>query len=76
MKRLTTSVSEIPALTIGIDLSDRTLRYCELDDKGSILKEGSLKLTRAVLARCLAAKPTARVAFETGGQSAPLHRHE
>jgi hypothetical protein len=44
MKKNSIPVSEIPERTIGLDLSDRTLRFCELNAKGEIVKEGQLKL--------------------------------
>jgi len=71
MKKNITPVSEIPELTIGLDLSDRTAQYCELDAAGRMLGEGQIKLNHTALRRYLSGKPTgARVALETGGQSA------
>jgi transposase len=70
MKKNSIPVSEIPELTIGLDLSDRCLQFCELNAKGEIVKEGQLKLDRATLQTYLARQPKARVALETGGQSA------
>ena len=71
MKKNSTSVSvsSIPELTIGLDLSDRSFRFCELNRQGEIVAEGEARLDRARLRRYLAAKPHARVALETGGQS-------
>jgi len=61
----------IPAITIGIDLSDRTFQFCELNSAGEIVEEGQRKLDRATLSQWLAAKPEgARVALETGSHSA------
>lgn len=70
MKQHNTPVRPIPELTIGLDLSDRTARYCELNQAGEILAEGQIKLTPAALTRYLSGKIHARVALETGGQSA------
>src|SRR5258708_39230887 len=70
MKKNSIPVSEIPELTIGLDLSDRSFQFCELNAKGEIVKEGQLKLNRTSLRKYLAAQPKARVALETGGQSA------
>jgi transposase len=71
MKKNTTLTSAIPETTIGLDLSDRTFRYCELNRSGEIVDEGQLKLDRATVRRYLASKPTgARVALETGTHSA------
>jgi len=61
----------IPAITIGIDLSDRTFQFCELNSAGEIVEEGQRKLDRATLGQWLGAKPEgARVALETGSHSA------
>jgi transposase len=61
----------IPATTIGIDLSDRTFQFCELNAAGEIVDEGQRKLDRTMLRQFLAGRPAgARVAFETGGHSA------
>lgn len=71
MTKHTTTVPTLPARTIGLDLSDRTLRYCELDAAGAIVAEGTLALTRTALCQYLGAQPAGtRVALETGGQSA------
>jgi transposase len=61
----------IPSTTIGIDLSDRTFQFCELNAAGEVVREGQCKLDQATLFKFLAAKTAgARVAFETGGHSA------
>jgi transposase len=61
----------IPAVTIGIDLSDRTFQFCELNTSGEIVDEGQRKLDRPTLTKFLVGKPAgARVAFETGSHSA------
>lgn len=44
MKKNTIPVCDIPELTIGLDLSDRTFRFCELNAKGEIVGEGQRKL--------------------------------
>jgi transposase len=70
MKKNITAVGEIPERTIGIDLSDRTFRYCALDRDGKIVEEGQRKLNPESLGKFLAAQPAARVAVETGAHSA------
>ena len=57
-------------MTIGLDLSDRSFQFCELNATGEIVGEGRFKLDRASLQKYLASQPKARVALETGGQSA------
>jgi transposase len=71
MKKNTILATTIPATTIGLDLSDRTLQFCELNASGEIVGEGQCKLDRTTLRRYLAAKSAGtRVALETGGHSA------
>jgi hypothetical protein len=66
MKKNIISVCEVPELTIGIDLSDRTFRYCALNAEGKIVDEGERKLDPDSLRKFLAAQPAARVALEPG----------
>lgn len=70
MKKNTISICEIPQLTIGLDLSDRSFQFCELNAQGEIVAEGQLKLTRAVLTQYLREKCRARVALEACGHAA------
>jgi hypothetical protein len=35
-------------LTIGLDLGDRSSRYCVLDEQGDVILEGSVATTRRV----------------------------
>ncbi len=51
MKKNTIPVCEIPELTIGLDLSDRSFQFCELNAAGEIVEEGNRKLDRATLAK-------------------------
>jgi len=65
-----TTIATIPSTTIGLDLSDRTFQFCELNAAGEIVDEGQLRLNRATMLGYLSAKsPGARVALETGGHS-------
>jgi transposase len=65
-----TTIATIPSTTIGLDLSDRTFQFCELNAAGEIVDEGQLRLNRATVLGYLSAKsPGARVALETGGHS-------
>ena len=71
MKKNSISTTKIPAVTIGFDLSDRTVQYCELNAAGEIAKEDTMKLERTSLRRYLALQPEGtRVALETGAHSA------
>lgn len=62
----------IPEATIGLDLSDRTAQYCEINAAGEIVEEGKLKLDPLNLRRFLGVQPAgARVALETGTHTRP-----
>jgi transposase len=41
-------------LTIGVDLGDKTSRYCVLDQDGNVLLEGSTAMTKKGLAQAFA----------------------
>lgn len=56
--------------TIGIDLGDKTSRYCVLSAEGAVLEEGHFRNTEASLARHFGAQPPVRIALEVGTQSA------
>ena len=53
MKQDTSSRSILPsdALTIGLDLSDRTVQICVLDASGKVLEAAKLPLTERSLQR-------------------------
>jgi hypothetical protein len=42
---VTNSFPETPALTVGIDVSDRLTSFCVLDGQGEILEEGRVRTT-------------------------------
>lgn len=66
--------SNLPPLTIGVDLGDRTSRTCELDAQGRCVREASVATTEAAMRRYLAARPRCRVVFETCTHSPWLAR--
>jgi len=53
-------------LMIGLDLGDRSSRYCVLDGQGDVMVEGSVATTRNGLDRVLGAMTRCRVALEAG----------
>lgn len=55
--------------TIGLDLGDRTSRYCELDEAGEVVKEASVAMTRAAMTELFAKRLPCRVALEVGTHS-------
>ena len=62
-------------LTIGLDLGDRTSRYCVLDEQGDVMVEGSVATTRKDLDRVLGAMARCRLALEVGTHSPWVSRH-
>jgi transposase len=56
-------------LTVGIDLGDRSSRYCILDEEGDLLSEGSFATTKAGMEKVFESMPGCRIAIETGCHS-------
>ena len=57
------------SLTIGLDLGDKTSRYCTLDDNGEVVKEGSVGTTRKGMLQAFGALSRCRMALEVGTHS-------
>jgi transposase len=55
--------------TIGMDLGDRSSRYCLLDEQGEVVLEGSMATTKRGLNQVFGALPRCRVALEVGTHS-------
>lgn len=62
-------------LTVGIDLGDRSSRYCILDEEGEVLAEGSVATTKKGFAQVLGSKPRSRLALEVGTHSPWVSRY-
>jgi transposase len=62
-------------LTIGLDLGDRTSRYCILDAAGVVQSEEQLPTTKTGLNSLFAKMPSSRVALEAGTHSPWVSRH-
>jgi transposase len=62
-------------LTIGLDLGDRTSRYCILDEAGEVVSEDQLPTSKTGFNSLLEKMPRSRVALEVGTHSpwASLH---
>jgi transposase len=58
-----------PKLTIGIDLGDKTSRYCVLDEDGEITKEASVRTKRQELVATFGRLGRQRIAIEVGTHS-------
>ena len=73
MKKISTAKISSQAakkkVTVGIDLGDRTSRYCLLDEEGVVITEASTPTTKAGLAKVFGAMAGCRIAAEAGGHS-------
>ncbi len=58
-----------PALTIGLDLGDRSSCYCVLDEMGNVILERSVPTTPNGIRQAFAKMPRCRIALETGTHS-------
>jgi transposase len=56
-------------LTIGIDLGDRTSRYCILNEAGEVMIEAALPTRKTALNSVFEKMPSSRVALEVGTHS-------
>ena len=61
-------------LTIGLDLGDRTSRYCILDEAGEIILEQELPTTAKGIEQVFSKIPRSRIALETGTHSPWISR--
>src|ERR1700732_1406374 len=56
-------------VTIGMDLGDKTSRYCMLDNEGEILQEGQVATTKTGIVEAFGPLGRARIAIEVGTHS-------
>jgi transposase len=56
-------------MTIGMDLGDKTSRYCVLGEQGEIVQEGSVGTTKKALAQKFGGLRRCRMAMEVGTHS-------
>jgi hypothetical protein len=61
--------TELPAVTIGLDLGDRTSRVYEVSATGARLQEASVATTPQALAKYFGQRPRCRVVLEVGTHS-------
>jgi len=57
------------SVTIGMDLGDRTSRYCMLGSEGEILREGQVQTSKAGMLEAFGSLGRARIAIEVGTHS-------
>src|SRR5271157_2110709 len=62
-------------LTVGLDLGDRSTRYCILDETGEVVSEGALPTTKTGLESMFGKMAASRVALEVGTHSPWVSRH-
>ena len=62
-------------LTIGLDLGDRTIHYCILNEKAEVVDRDVLATTKTGLNSLLEKMPSCRVALEVGTHSQWVSRH-
>ena len=62
-------------MTVGLDLGDRSSRYCILDEAGDKAMEDKLPTTRPGLTAVFGKMPACRIALEVGTHSPWVSRH-
>lgn len=58
-----------PQITIGLDLGDKSSRYCALDAQGEVLYERSTATTKSGMGRAFGSLGRCRIALEVGTHS-------
>ena len=61
-------------MTIGMDLGDRTSRYCVLDSSGLVVNEASVATTKKAKLQTFGAMKRCRIAIEVGTHSPWISR--
>src|ERR1700730_1108522 len=56
-------------ITIGLDLGDKSSRYCVIDENGEVLFERSVATSKKGMAHVFSALPRCRIALEVGTHS-------
>ena len=63
------SIRGMEGVTIGVDLGDKTSRYCAIDEHGAVLNEGSVATTRTAIREKFGGLGHCRIALEVGPHS-------
>ncbi len=66
---MTNSTHETPAVTVGIDVTDRLTSFCLLDWQGEIMEEGKVRTSPEGFARRFSAIEPCRMVLEVGTHS-------
>jgi len=61
-------------ITIGVDLGDKTSRYCMLDEQGAVLREGGFATSKNGVTQQFASLGRRRIALEVGTHSPWISR--
>jgi hypothetical protein len=69
MKDSIREITQIPELTMGLDLGDKFSYYCIIDKSGKRVEEGRVKTQRRAMERFFKSQPKMRVVVETGTHS-------
>ena len=56
-------------VTVGMDLGDKTSRYCVLNGDGEVIQEQSVATTKKGMLRVFGARKRCRIAMEVGTHS-------
>jgi hypothetical protein len=59
-------VGKTDAITIGIDLGDRTSQYCVVNAKGEVIERAAVTTTNKGMAQAIGSRRQSRVAIEVG----------
>ena len=68
------ATSTVPAMTVGLDVGDKTTHFCALDADRKVVARGAFTTTHQELLEKLARFAGARVILEAGSQSPWMSR--
>ena len=63
------SIRKMQSLTIGMDLGDKTSRFCAIDSAGDVVNEGGVATTRKAISEKFTGVKGCRIAIEVGTHS-------
>lgn len=63
-----------PAVTVGLDLGDRFIHYCKLQEDGEVTEQGRMPITEKALRRHFEGEVRHRIAMECGTHSPWISR--
>jgi transposase len=63
------SFPDIPAVTVGLDVSDRQTSFCFIDGRGEIIEEGKVRTSPEGFARRFSTSESCRIVLEVGMHS-------